>query len=517
MSSTPAEHIIIPDVDESAPVEYSDAQAPVILEYEPPKEESLKRKALWSSLWTLVAFGAGQVIRLVSNFLLARLLIPDDFGVANLVSVFVTGMQALSDVGIEQAIIQNKRGDDPTFLNTAWTIHAIRGVALWVGTCLLAWPLAKFFNQPILMYLMPVAGLGPMLTGFNSTSMFTLNRHLKMGRLTMVLLVYQIISNVVMIAWAFKQRSPWAIVMGGLVANVFFLVVSHFLIKGYRNRFCWDPDVRRELMKFGKWIMISTLITYTAMQIDRPMVGKLQGVMWLGLYGIALNLVALPREIIGRLASVTLFPALARAAENGGQDLARILRRARGLILSVSLAATLGVFLGAPLFIMIFYKPQYHQAGWLAQLASIGAWFILLQVSADRALVAQGKTKPLATSNAVNLIVTAVAAMAGRYIDMHIFKHEAGIVGFMLGLAAGKMAGHVMIQIEMAKSGINIVRQDVLYTAVLVVLCVVGLLLPARLPGYDRDHMVWYTGIVAVAVCAVTCAWAGVRVMRGIR
>jgi O-antigen/teichoic acid export membrane protein len=186
------------------------------------------------------------------------------------------------------------------------------------------------------------------------------------------------------------------------------------------------------------------------------------------------------------------------------------------LILSVSLASTLGVFLGAPLFIMIFYKQEYHQAGWLAQLASIGAWFILLQVSADRALLAQGKTKPLATSNAVNLIVTVVAALAGRYIDMHVYGHEAGIVGFMLGLAAGKMAGHLMIQIEMAKSGINIFRQDVLYTVVLTVVCAFGILLPPMLPGY-KDHIVLSTGIVAVGVCAVTCSWAGIRVLRGIR
>jgi O-antigen/teichoic acid export membrane protein len=517
MSSTPAEHIIIPDADESAPVEYTDAQAPIVLEYEPPKEDSLKKKAVWSSLWTLVMFGVGQVIRFVSNPILAYLLVPEYFGVVSLVSVFVTALQALSDVGIEQAIIQNKRGDEPVFLNTAWTIHAVRGVFLWLGTCVIAWPLAKFFNQPLLTWLMPVAGVGPLLSGFNSTSMFTLNRHLKVGRLTLVMLVYQVINVVVTIAWAYRWPSPWAIVMGGLASNLFFLVISHFLIAGYRNRFCWDSEVRRELMKFGKWIMVSTLITYTAMQIDRPMVGKLQGVKWLGLYGIALNLVALPREIIGRLASVTLFPALARAAENGGQDLGRILRRARGLILSVSLAATLGVFLGAPLFIMIFYKQEYHQAGWLAQLASIGAWFILLQVSADRALLAQGKTKPLATSNAVNLVVTVAAALIGRHIDMNVFGHEAGIVGFMLGLAAGKMAGHLMIQIEMAKSGMSIFRQDTFYTVVLAVLCVVGLLLPSRLPGYDREHMVMYTGIVAVAVCAVTCSWAGIRVIRGIR
>src|SRR5205085_11286150 len=117
----------------------------------------------------------------------------------------------------------------------------------------------------------------------------------------------------ILIAW--RWPSPWAIVLGGLTSNAFWLVATHTLMPGRPNRFCWDREVRRELMKFGRWIMISTLITYTAMQIDRPLMGKLLDEAWLGLYAIALNLVRLPSEIISRLASVTLFPTLARAAE----------------------------------------------------------------------------------------------------------------------------------------------------------------------------------------------------------
>jgi O-antigen/teichoic acid export membrane protein len=529
-SSRNVEHVdvLVSDADEGAPVELSDAQRPVVLHVEADggatngNGKTLKERAVRSSMWTMIAFGFGQVVRVISSPILARLLLPEDFGTVALISVFVTGMAALSDVGIEQSIIQNKRGDDADFLNTAWTLHAVRGVVLWLGCCLIAYPVYWFYHGKsdahYLLAMLPIAGLGPLLNGFNSTRTFTANRHLNLGRLTILNLTYQLIGVAVQIAIAWKWRSPWAIVLGGLVSNVFWLIASHTMLPGIRNRFYWDKNVAKELMKFGRWIMISTLITYTAMQIDRPMMAKIMDEGWLGLYAVALNLVRLPAEIIGRLTSVTLFPALSRAAESKPEDLRRILWRARGLILTVSLALTLGVALGGPIFITMFYKENWHLAGMLAQFASIGAWFMLLQVSADRALLALGKTRVLATSNAVNLVVTIVGGFLGRYLDLR-YNHQAGnigIVGFIVGMSAGKIAGHFMIQLEMARCGISIFRQDTLYSAVLLLMCLLGIGVPHMLPSFDV-HKVLYNGIAAVAACAITCSWAGLKVMRGIR
>ena len=61
-----------------------------------------------------------------------------------LVSVVLVGMVMFSDVGVSAAISHSTRGDDPAFLNTAYTIHVLRGVMLWLVTCAMAWPLAQF-------------------------------------------------------------------------------------------------------------------------------------------------------------------------------------------------------------------------------------------------------------------------------------------------------------------------------------------------------------------------------------
>ncbi|HEY7116022.1 MAG TPA: oligosaccharide flippase family protein [Tepidisphaeraceae bacterium] len=481
---------------------------------------SIKRRAVRSSLWTMGAFGFGQALRVFTSPILAYLLTPQDFGIVGLITVFVTGLSALSDVGIEQAVIQNKRGDDPDFLNTAWTLHVIRGVLLWIGCCLIAYPVYWLYqdkaNARVLVMMFPVAGIASLLNGFNSTRVFSLNRHLDMGRITILSLGHQVIAVAVQIAIAWRWPTPWSIILGGLAANAYVMVASHTILPGIRNRFHWDREIGRELMRFGRWIMVSTLITYTAMQIDRPLMAKLLDEAWLGLYVLALNLVRVPVDVVGRLASVTLFPALARAAEQQPADLRRVFLRARALILIVSIALTVGVVLGGPLFIKLFFRTPWHQAGWLARWATIGAWITLLQATADRALLALGKTRPLATSNAVNLAVTVVGALLGQHIDAHVLGHPGGIVGFMLGMCAGKLAGHLMIQIAMARVGLPVFRQDLHYSAILLVASLLGIFLPEIL-NRSAERVFLFDGVVAVTVCGLTCAWAGIKVLRAIR
>ena len=89
-------------------------------------KRSLKSLALKGSVWTLGGYGIAQLLRLVSNVVLAKLLFPEAFGLMVLVTIFMQGIAMFSDIGIIPSIIQNKRGDDPRFLNTAWTIQVIR-------------------------------------------------------------------------------------------------------------------------------------------------------------------------------------------------------------------------------------------------------------------------------------------------------------------------------------------------------------------------------------------------------
>ena len=108
--------------------------------------DSKKKRAIVGSLWTVMGFGGSQFVRLLSNLLLTRLLLPEVFGVMALVQVVLQGLQMLSDAGISTSVVRSNQGDDPDYLNTAWTLQVIRGVLIWFVSCVLAYPMSIIYD-----------------------------------------------------------------------------------------------------------------------------------------------------------------------------------------------------------------------------------------------------------------------------------------------------------------------------------------------------------------------------------
>ena len=107
--------------------------------------QRMRGAAVRGTVLTISSFGVSQVIRLISSLLLARMLLPDAFGLMALVNAFMQGMEMLTDFGVSANIIQSRRGQDPVFLRTAWTVQILRSVVLWGVCASLAGPVAAFF------------------------------------------------------------------------------------------------------------------------------------------------------------------------------------------------------------------------------------------------------------------------------------------------------------------------------------------------------------------------------------
>src|SRR5258708_36511693 len=110
---------------------------------------------LRGTIWTIGAYGISQVLRLVTNIFLARLLAPDIFGTMLIVYSLRTGLELISDVGIGQNIVYNKNAENPDFYNTAWSLQLIRSVVLWLVFLAAAVPIARFYQSPVLTLFVP--------------------------------------------------------------------------------------------------------------------------------------------------------------------------------------------------------------------------------------------------------------------------------------------------------------------------------------------------------------------------
>ncbi len=418
-----------------------------------------KDQAVRGSLWTLIGYGGSQVLRLGSNLVLARLLFPEAFGLMALVNVFLHGLQMFSDVGIGPSIIQNKRGQEPAFLRTAWTIQIGRGVMLWLATCALALPVAAFFsaNDPMaemLTVMLPVAGLTALIGGFTSTGVFLLNRKMALGRVTALELIPQLCSVAVMIGWAWVTPDVWALVAGGLAFGLVKVLLSHLWNPGPGDRPGWDKEAGAELFRFGKWVFLSTLVTFLASHLDKLMLGRLLTMAELGVYSIGLTFARVAIHVSSRLSSVVIFPLLSRLQDDPLRLVAACLK-ARAPVLWLSGAVCAVFALGAPLFFGTLYDSRYVEAGRISQWLALFTWTHVLVSSMDRVPLALGKPKILFTANLLTACAM-VLALPG-YLAL-------GLPGFILGMAAANLAAHIFLLSTLPEQNTVMARQSALFT-----------------------------------------------------
>lgn len=424
---------------------------------------SLKKLAIRGIIWTVVSYGTSQILRFGSNLILTRLLFPKLFGLMALLNIFIIGLHLFSDIGIGPSIIQNKRGDEPAFLNTAWTLQIVRGCGLWLCCVAIAWPLAKFYQEPQFLWLIPVVGLSTIISGFNSTALFTLNRQMAVGKLGIFELGVQVISLTVMIVWAWFSPTIWALIIAGLVADLVRLVWSHRLIPGSRNRFAWDREAADAIFSFGRWVFVSTALTFLATQADRLILGKLFSFEMLGVYGIAYMLAEMPRQLTLVISGKVIFPTVARLTHLPRETLRAKILQKRRLVLGV-LALGLTVLLSfGDILILSLYDQRYVQAAWMLPILALGIWpNVLFQTLGGPFLLAVGKPIYAAYGNFLRLLIISIGLPLGFSLK--------GIVGVVIVVAFAELPLYGALTYGLWREEMTAVAQDIMATALFLVL-----------------------------------------------
>ncbi len=436
-------------------------------ENQPTKAEtqpgsSLKKKAIWGAAWTLFGYGGSQALRLVSNLILTRLLVPEVFGLMALVTTFQVGLNLFSDIGIRPSIIQNKRGEDPTFLNTAWTLQVIRGFWIWFGCTAIAWPVSRFYGDPRLLWLLPIVALASIFQGFESTALATLNRRMAIGKLTIFEFQMQIVSLTVMIILAWFNRSIWAIVGGILVGGFVKMLWSHRLVPEHSNRFAWDKESLKELISFGKWIFISTAMTFLAAQADRLILGKLFSFEMLGIYTIAFTFADIPKQILSRLSGQVIFPVFSQQKDIPRQILrAKILKKRWIILVGLALGLTFLISFG-DLIVYILYDQRYDAAGWMLPILALGIWPLVLSGTIEKALYAFGKPLYSACGYFLKFVYMLIALPLGFSL--------MGVFGAVIVVALNDIPFYVPVSYGLWREKLNVVYQDIQATILLFVL-----------------------------------------------
>lgn len=393
--------------------------------------DGLRARALRGTLVTFFGFGSQQFLRLASNLVLTRLLFPEAFGLMALVNIVLMGVQMLSDVGFHTAIVQSKRGDDPAFLNTAWTLQILRGLFLGLIVMIVSEPVARFYDEPQLALLLPVAGLNAVFGGALSTNFWVANRHLALGRMTALEFSSQTVGITVMMVFSWMTGSVWSLLIGMLFASAVKTILSHLLLPGQRNRLAWDVLAVRELFHFGKYLFFSSMATFAVNNADRAILGKFISMAGLGIYNIGYFPASIPTVLTGQFGFRVLLPLYTKTppGENAGNR-AKI-RRARLLLTSGLII--IGLFLGliGELFVSLLYEDNYHLAGPIMVLLSLTFLPAVALTAYDMLLLSLGNSRDYA-------IKLGLLALCQTCL-MLFLVHSFGLIGAVIAPAAAQL------------------------------------------------------------------------------
>jgi len=467
----------------------SQGPTPSVERVEVPAPKPPPRSILHATLWSLGGEAGSHSLRIISSLVLTRLLFPDVFGLMAVVQVFMQGLNMFSDLGIRPIIIRHERGDEPDFLNTIWTVRLIRGGVLSLASCAIAWPVSRFYGQPLLLYLLPVVSLNLLLEGFISTKIFSHERRLSQSGPTLINFVSSAlgIASMIVLAWIF--RSVWALVWGGIVATLARVLLSHVALAGPGNRFHWDRTAWNEVAHFGKWVFLNSVVTFLALQMDKLVFAKMIPLAALGVYTIAVNIVQLPTMAVRTVATAVAFPAFS-CARNQGADLSPIFDRMRLMLLLGGGACVSFLILNGPWIITLLYDPRYEDAGWILQILAIGAWFIILEACPGLMLLSMGHPRWLTVASASKILVMAAVVPPA----FHFF----GFPGALVAVSAVEAVRYAVTSARVRREGLAH-RGYEWATSALVLGCGLAAALIHLSPWFPRGPLRGFLSVVAFA------------------
>jgi len=256
------------------------------------------------------------VIRLVALLklaILARILVPAQFGLFGIASLVVAFLETLTETGINVFIIQDE-GQVKEYINTAWVVSLLRGFLIALVIVISAPFVATFFNSPESLRILLLIALVPLLRGFINPAIVKFQKELQFHKEFIVRCAIGVFDAVLAIFLTYRLRNVESLILGMIGGSLLEIAIS-FLIQP-RPRLALEKTQTRRIIGRGKWITAAGVFNYLFHHGDDIVVGKLLNTQALGLYQMAYKISSLPITEVADVFGKVTFPVFTKIAED---------------------------------------------------------------------------------------------------------------------------------------------------------------------------------------------------------
>jgi lipopolysaccharide exporter len=338
----------------------------------------LAHKVRRGFVFSALSSGSLRLGNLVVGIVLARLLVPEDFGVYAIALMVQSVLINLAELGLAADLVRHgdikRRG--PTIASVSILASTLLAVLMWIG----AGPFTRAMDAPEAAPVIGVMALTLPLAGLTAVPYARLQRDFMQGKLFMIDASNFVVGTSVTVVLAASGHGPMSLAIGRVVGQVLSTVLQ-FHAAGERLRLGWKPDVAASGIRFGLPLALAGVLSWTLLNVDTLMVGATAGTLLLGYYVLAFNVSSWPSSVLGTAVRAVAFPAFAeRGRAAGGRD-------PEGLVTASAMAwagslpagATL-LLLGSPVVEILYGSRWLPAAAALSGLAVFGATRVVFDV-----------------------------------------------------------------------------------------------------------------------------------------
>lgn len=350
--------------------------------------------------WMLLARMADRCIGLVSLLVLARVLVPADFGLIAMAMSVIVFVELASTFGFDLALIQKEHPSRDHY-DTAWTLQVAFGLLCAAIIALLAYPGAWFYNEPRLVLVMLVLSLARVLESFENIGTVDFRRQMDFQREFLFSATKKAAGFVVTIALAVTFESYWALIAGSITGRIAGLILS-YTMQPYRPRF--SLAARAELFSFSGWIFLVGLAGFAGQRSSHFVVGRQLGPTALGLYAVGSEIAMLPSTDLMAPINRAVFPGFARMTSD------RALMRASfvdilGVIWLLALPASFGIAAVADPLVRTMLGSKWEGAIIVVQVLALSGAMHAATSNHYSAWLALGKVRVTALVEAIHFVI----------------------------------------------------------------------------------------------------------------
>jgi O-antigen/teichoic acid export membrane protein len=430
-------------------------------------------KLLNASFWVFFTYGASQIIRFGSSLITTRLVSPDLMGIIAVVMLVIGGVEMFCDTGFWAYVVRHKTPEDPTMLNTVWTLQVIRGWIVFVLVLVISYILYQLqfnaperlggvYNQDNLPFLIAFAGTSAIFSGFKSLASPIFSSKMERKKLELFDLLIHFIVAIITITWLYFNPSVWVLVACNVIGTVLHLFVS-FKFYPVRHQLMLSTDVVKDVFMFSRWIVLSSAMTYLFMQGDRLFLAYKISPTELGLYAIALTLMGVFMTIPENFSVKILFPYFSRIVNERPEQLKSYFNKYKTYITLLAILLSFTLYSISTIIFGTIYDERYSEAAWMFQILLVS--FIGVSVSAVsmECLSALSQTKIRTTVMFVRVIIL--------FLSLPLSYAYFGFYGTVWAIALNVWVGVPVVYYGLVKHKIYSYQADlILILAVIVFL-----------------------------------------------